>query len=65
MPDKVQCPTCRAKTPWAGNPYRPFCSERCQLIDLGAWTSERYRIPDEESEIDVDDDEEDDKRPGS
>jgi endogenous inhibitor of DNA gyrase (YacG/DUF329 family) len=27
------------------NPYRPFCSERCKLIDLGAWLGEQYRIP--------------------
>jgi endogenous inhibitor of DNA gyrase (YacG/DUF329 family) len=60
MPDEVKCPTCRADTPWTGNPYRPFCSERCQLIDLGAWTSERYRIVDKESEIDWDADGDDD-----
>jgi endogenous inhibitor of DNA gyrase (YacG/DUF329 family) len=62
MPDKVKCPTCRAEAPWAGNSYRPFCSERCQLIDLGAWTTERYRIPAEGSEIDVEDDEEETRR---
>jgi len=28
------------------NPWRPFCSERCKLIDLGAWASESYRVPD-------------------
>jgi endogenous inhibitor of DNA gyrase (YacG/DUF329 family) len=33
---------------WEGNPHRPFCSERCRLIDLGAWTEGRYRIPGEE-----------------
>lgn len=27
------------------NPYRPFCSERCRKIDLGAWASEQYRVP--------------------
>jgi len=31
------------------NPYRPFCSERCKLIDLGDWAMERYRVPVEES----------------
>ena len=30
------------------NPYRPFCSERCKLIDLGQWASEAYRIPEVE-----------------
>jgi len=29
-----------------GNPFRPFCSERCKLIDLGAWATEQYRVPD-------------------
>jgi len=27
------------------NRYRPFCSERCKLIDLGAWATEKYRVP--------------------
>ena len=31
------------------NPFRPFCSERCKLIDLGQWASESYRVPVEES----------------
>ena len=43
----VRCPTCRRETPWEGNPHRPFCSERCQLLDLAAWADERYRIPGE------------------
>jgi endogenous inhibitor of DNA gyrase (YacG/DUF329 family) len=34
---------------WQGNEWRPFCSERCKLIDLGAWASEEYRIPEESS----------------
>jgi uncharacterized protein len=41
----VKCPICRASTPWQGNPYRPFCSERCRVLDLGNWASEHYRIP--------------------
>jgi endogenous inhibitor of DNA gyrase (YacG/DUF329 family) len=50
---EAPCPTCRKKTPWEGNPHRPFCSERCKLLDLGKWLAEEYRIPaveDEESE---------------
>lgn len=39
------CPRCRNSTPWADNPHRPFCSERCRLIDLGQWADESYRIP--------------------
>jgi uncharacterized protein len=56
MPKTVKCPTCRVETGWEDNPHRPFCSERCQLIDLGAWASEKYRLPSEESEIDDSDD---------
>ncbi len=42
----VRCPQCGAETPFTPeNPWRPFCSERCKLIDLGAWASESYRIP--------------------
>lgn len=42
----VTCPTCGRQTPWQrDNPYRPFCSERCKLIDLGQWATESYRIP--------------------
>lgn len=40
----MHCPLCRAETTWEGNPTRPFCSERCKLIDLGHWATERYRI---------------------
>jgi uncharacterized protein len=32
----------------SANPYRPFCSERCKMIDLGAWATESYRVPVEE-----------------
>ncbi len=42
----VNCPTCRKTVEWLeSNQFRPFCSERCKLIDLGAWASEEYRIP--------------------
>jgi endogenous inhibitor of DNA gyrase (YacG/DUF329 family) len=41
---KIKCPTCRQKTEWQDNPYRPFCSERCKLIDLGAWAAEKNII---------------------
>jgi endogenous inhibitor of DNA gyrase (YacG/DUF329 family) len=40
----MRCPICRKRVEWEGNPFRPFCSERCKLIDLGNWLSERYRI---------------------
>ncbi|MEQ1794093.1 MAG: DNA gyrase inhibitor YacG [Nitrospira sp.] len=40
----MKCPVCRTTTTWEGNRWRPFCSERCQLTDLGTWASEGYRI---------------------
>ena len=42
----VLCPQCGAECAFApSNRFRPFCSERCRLIDLGAWASETYRVP--------------------
>ncbi len=41
----VKCPICGKDSVWEDNPFRPFCSERCRLIDLGKWASEDYRIP--------------------
>ncbi|MCP5179368.1 MAG: DNA gyrase inhibitor YacG [Pseudomonadales bacterium] len=44
----IRCPTCSKSVRWhVSNPWRPFCSERCQLLDLGAWASEAHRIPGE------------------
>ncbi|HSC24181.1 MAG TPA: DNA gyrase inhibitor YacG [Casimicrobiaceae bacterium] len=44
-PRVVKCPQCNADVPWTPeSKWRPFCSERCKTIDLGAWASERYRI---------------------
>jgi endogenous inhibitor of DNA gyrase (YacG/DUF329 family) len=54
----VKCPTCNRELEWSSaSPYRPFCSERCKLIDLGAWLSEERsiageKIPDHEEERD-------------
>jgi uncharacterized protein len=43
---KVNCPTCKKEITWNEKAtYRPFCSDRCQKIDLGAWASESYTIP--------------------
>jgi len=56
---KVKCPTCRKEVEWENNPHRPFCCERCRLIDLGAWTQERYRIAGEEVDYNRADDDDD------
>ena len=42
---RVKCPTCRREIDWSDSPFRPFCSERCRLIDLGAWLTEQRAIP--------------------
>ncbi|HUX74482.1 MAG TPA: DNA gyrase inhibitor YacG [Steroidobacteraceae bacterium] len=53
----VKCPTCRRDVEWsAAHPYRPFCSDRCRLIDLGAWFCEQRVIPDDRAEDGAGDD---------
>lgn len=52
----VKCPTCQRDSEWSiNNLYRPFCSERCKLIDLGDWAAEKHTIPvvelDDESQL--------------
>lgn len=49
MPSKatliVSCPQCAGEHQWdSNNQFRPFCSERCKLIDLGKWANEEYRV---------------------
>jgi endogenous inhibitor of DNA gyrase (YacG/DUF329 family) len=52
-PRMVACPQCGKSSPWSqNNRFRPFCSERCKLIDLGQWATESYRIPTAQSEPD-------------
>ena len=47
----VSCPICGAPVVWtAENRWKPFCSERCKLIDLGQWATGKYRLPAEEQE---------------
>lgn len=46
---RVTCPICRNSTNWEDNQHRPFCSERCRMIDLGHWAADDYRIPAEEA----------------
>jgi endogenous inhibitor of DNA gyrase (YacG/DUF329 family) len=45
----VKCPRCGKETDYKESPFRPFCSERCKLLDLGNWVSNTYRIPGEKA----------------
>ncbi len=46
MTHLITCPTCQRRIEWSTeNKWRPFCSERCKLIDLGAWAAEKHTIP--------------------
>jgi uncharacterized protein len=46
-PRQVACPQCKKSIEYSlNNKFRPFCSERCQMIDLGDWANENYKIPD-------------------
>jgi uncharacterized protein len=44
----INCPVCKKETAWEGNPFRPFCSERCRTADLAKWASGEYTIPAED-----------------
>jgi endogenous inhibitor of DNA gyrase (YacG/DUF329 family) len=64
----MRCPICHREVSWEGNPFRPFCSERCKLIDLDHWLSERYRVStpvETESESSVGGDDKHDDKGGS
>jgi len=59
---KIKCPKCKKEVDWEGNEWRPFCSERCKMVDLGAWVSENYSIEgdaleDSGHDVDADSDE--------
>lgn len=49
---EVSCPTCKKKIYFSPeNIFRPFCSERCKLIDLGQWAEETYKVPCQEDDL--------------
>ena len=51
----VECPQCGKPVPWTeASKWRPFCSDRCRLIDLGDWLAEKHAIPTEDSPLDQD-----------
>lgn len=47
----VKCPNCGKKAEYSGNEFRPFCSERCKLIDFGEWADGSYALPTEHAEM--------------
>ena len=52
----VKCPSCHREVEYnAKNEFRPFCSERCKLIDFGAWADEEFRLPTQETELSEED----------
>jgi endogenous inhibitor of DNA gyrase (YacG/DUF329 family) len=62
----VKCPTCGRPLEWSEvSPFRPFCSERCRLIDLGAWLSEERGIAGESAAAPPTPPEEEKSEPGS
>jgi endogenous inhibitor of DNA gyrase (YacG/DUF329 family) len=42
---QVACPTCKKKFNYFSSEFRPFCTEKCRLIDLGQWLDESYAVP--------------------
>ena len=52
---KVKCPQCGKMVEFTGNEFRPFCSERCKLLDFGAWADESYNLPAETSTLSEED----------
>lgn len=47
----VKCPQCGREKEYNGNGFRPFCSERCKLLDFGAWADGEYNLPSETTEL--------------
>jgi endogenous inhibitor of DNA gyrase (YacG/DUF329 family) len=47
----VKCPHCGTETEYDGNEFRPFCSERCKLLDFGAWADGEYALESESAEL--------------
>jgi endogenous inhibitor of DNA gyrase (YacG/DUF329 family) len=51
----VKCPRCGKEAEYEGNEHRPFCSERCKLLDLGAWADGEYSLPSQSSALSEED----------
>ena len=61
MANKIKCPQCKKEVKWDNNKWRPFCSERCKMIDLGTWAKEDYRISEGADHVTIDKDHLDDE----
>jgi uncharacterized protein len=49
---RVRCPTCQREVAWTSeSAFRPFCSERCRMVDLGAWVAGERSIPGEPAQL--------------
>jgi uncharacterized protein len=54
---QVSCPVCKTKVEWIPEQrFKPFCSERCKLIDLGDWATEAHKIPCDSFDLEASDD---------
>lgn len=51
----VKCPRCKKEVEYNGNLFRPFCSERCKLIDFGTWADEGFSLPAEDAGLSEED----------
>lgn len=54
---QVKCPQCKKLVEYEGNEFRPFCSKRCKIIDLGDWADQKYAVPVDKSENEFTEDE--------
>ncbi|HHZ83258.1 MAG TPA: DNA gyrase inhibitor YacG [Nitrospirales bacterium] len=52
----IRCPTCDKTGSIEGNAFRPFCSERCRLLDLNSWLTDQYRVPVDDGGVEQDSD---------
>ena len=50
----MKCPICKQSVVWKNNSARPFCSDRCRLLDLDGWLEERYRVPLDDETLEYD-----------
>lgn len=51
----IKCPQCDIETQYTGNEFRPFCSERCKMLDFGVWADGGYRLPIETASLSEED----------